>query len=102
MCSVVSVKLQPAKVLRESGARQTDRRQYPAAVQEAQRIDLDDAVWGLLWYDNWTRVMRSLVMLLPIAAVSPIASTTPRAILKRYLVVRIDPQAQITLQQQLC
>lgn len=20
---------------------------------------LDDAVWGLLWYDNWTRVMRS-------------------------------------------
>jgi peptide/nickel transport system substrate-binding protein len=30
-----------------------------ASVKEAQRIILDDAVWGLLWYDNWTRVMRS-------------------------------------------
>jgi peptide/nickel transport system substrate-binding protein len=28
-------------------------------VKEAQRILLDDAIWGLLWYDNWTRVMRS-------------------------------------------
>jgi hypothetical protein len=40
-------------------------------------------------------------MLLPIATVSP-SSTTTRAILKRYLVVRTDPQAQITFQQQLC
>jgi hypothetical protein len=46
--------------------------------------------------------MRSLVMLLPIVVVSPIASRTTGAILKRYLVVQIDPQAQITLQQQLC
>jgi peptide/nickel transport system substrate-binding protein len=30
-----------------------------ASVTEAQRMILDDAVWGLLWYDNWTRVMRS-------------------------------------------
>ena len=30
-----------------------------AAARQAQRILLDDAVWGLLWYDNWTRVMRS-------------------------------------------
>ena len=30
-----------------------------ASVREAQRMILDDAVWGLLWYDNWTRVMRS-------------------------------------------
>jgi peptide/nickel transport system substrate-binding protein len=30
-----------------------------ASVEEAQRILLDDAVWGLLWYDNWSRVMRS-------------------------------------------
>jgi peptide/nickel transport system substrate-binding protein len=30
-----------------------------AAARQAQKILLDDAVWGLLWYDNWTRVMRS-------------------------------------------
>lgn len=30
-----------------------------AAAREAQRILVDDAVWGFLWYDNWTRVMRS-------------------------------------------
>ena len=29
-----------------------------AAAQEAQKIVIDDAVWGMLWYDNWTRVMR--------------------------------------------
>jgi peptide/nickel transport system substrate-binding protein len=28
-----------------------------AASQEAQKIIIDDAVWGLLWYENWTRVM---------------------------------------------
>jgi peptide/nickel transport system substrate-binding protein len=27
-----------------------------AASREAQKILLDDAVWGLLWYENWTRV----------------------------------------------
>ncbi|HSS85729.1 MAG TPA: ABC transporter substrate-binding protein [Reyranella sp.] len=30
-----------------------------AAAQEAQRIVIEDAVWGMLWYDNWTRVMRA-------------------------------------------
>ncbi|MPZ35465.1 MAG: hypothetical protein GEV13_31615 [Rhodospirillales bacterium] len=29
------------------------------AAREAQKIVIDDAVWGMLWYDNWTRVMRS-------------------------------------------
>ena len=29
-----------------------------AAVKEMQRILLDDAAWGLLWYDDWARVMR--------------------------------------------
>jgi len=28
-----------------------------AASQEIQKIVIDDAVWGLLWYDNWVRVM---------------------------------------------
>jgi peptide/nickel transport system substrate-binding protein len=28
-----------------------------AASQEIQRQVIDDAVWGLLWYENWTRVM---------------------------------------------
>ena len=30
-----------------------------AAAKAAQKIVIDDAVWGMLWYDNWTRVMRS-------------------------------------------
>lgn len=30
-----------------------------AAAKQAQKILLDDAVWGLLWYDNWTRVARA-------------------------------------------
>ena len=29
------------------------------AAKAAQKIVIDDAVWGMLWYDNWTRVMRS-------------------------------------------
>ena len=29
-----------------------------AAAKAAQKIVLDDAVWGLLWNDNWTRVVR--------------------------------------------
>lgn len=28
-----------------------------AASREIQRIVIDEAVWGFLWYDNWTRVM---------------------------------------------
>lgn len=27
--------------------------------KQAQKILIDDGVWGFLWYDNWTRVMRS-------------------------------------------
>jgi peptide/nickel transport system substrate-binding protein len=27
--------------------------------KQAQKILIDDAVWGFLWYDNWTRVMRA-------------------------------------------
>jgi peptide/nickel transport system substrate-binding protein len=30
-----------------------------AAAKAAQKIVIDDAVWGMLWYDNWTRVMRA-------------------------------------------
>jgi peptide/nickel transport system substrate-binding protein len=30
-----------------------------AAAKEAQKIVIDDAVWGCLWYDNWTRVTRT-------------------------------------------
>jgi peptide/nickel transport system substrate-binding protein len=29
-----------------------------ASVKEAQKILIDDAVWGFLWYENWTRVAR--------------------------------------------
>ncbi len=28
-----------------------------AASREVQRIVIEEAVWGFLWYDNWTRVM---------------------------------------------
>jgi peptide/nickel transport system substrate-binding protein len=30
-----------------------------AAANAAQRMIIDEAVWGFLWYDNWTRVARS-------------------------------------------
>ena len=33
-----------------------------AAAQEAQKMVIEDAVWGMLWYDNWTRVMRADLM----------------------------------------
>ncbi len=36
-----------------------DRAKRLAAARDAQRILLDDAVWGLLWYDSWTRVMKA-------------------------------------------
>ena len=38
---------------------QTDPQKRLAAAREAQKILIDDAVWGFLWYDSWTRVMRS-------------------------------------------
>ena len=43
----------------DDNIREGDLVKRTASVKEAQRIILDDAVWGLLWYDNWTRVMRS-------------------------------------------
>jgi peptide/nickel transport system substrate-binding protein len=43
----------------DDNIREGDLTMRAASVKEAQRIILDDAVWGLLWYDNWTRVMRS-------------------------------------------
>ena len=30
-----------------------------AAAKQLQKILVEDAVWGHLWYDNWTRVMRT-------------------------------------------
>ncbi|HXG02337.1 MAG TPA: ABC transporter substrate-binding protein [Candidatus Binatia bacterium] len=30
-----------------------------AAAREAQKILVEDAVWGFLWYDSWTRVMKA-------------------------------------------
>jgi peptide/nickel transport system substrate-binding protein len=43
----------------DDNIREGDLIKRAAGVEEAQRILLDDAVWGLLWYDNWSRVMRS-------------------------------------------
>jgi len=46
------------KILAENmRAPQSDQRL--AAAKQAQKLLIDDAVWGFLWYDNWTRVMRS-------------------------------------------
>jgi peptide/nickel transport system substrate-binding protein len=36
-----------------------DRNQRLAAAREAQQILIDDALWGFLWYDSWTRVMKA-------------------------------------------
>lgn len=36
---------------------ETNADKRAAASREAQKQILDDAVWGLLWYENWTRVM---------------------------------------------
>ncbi|MBV9861806.1 MAG: ABC transporter substrate-binding protein [Alphaproteobacteria bacterium] len=38
---------------------ESDKEKRLAAAQQAQKILLDDAAWGLLWYDNWTRVARA-------------------------------------------
>ncbi len=43
----------------DDNIREGDLVKRAAGVKEAQKILLDDAVWGLLWYDNWSRVMRS-------------------------------------------
>jgi peptide/nickel transport system substrate-binding protein len=43
----------------DDNIREGDLTKRAAGVKEAQRILLEDAVWGLLWYDNWSRVTRS-------------------------------------------
>jgi peptide/nickel transport system substrate-binding protein len=43
----------------DDNMRESDLTKRAAGIREAQRILLEDAVWGLLWYDNWSRVMRS-------------------------------------------
>jgi len=50
---------EPHDKLIDDNIREGDLIKRAAGVEEAQRILLDDAVWGLLWYDNWSRVMRS-------------------------------------------
>jgi peptide/nickel transport system substrate-binding protein len=35
---------------------ETNRDKRAAASREVQKLVIDDAVWGLLWYENWTRV----------------------------------------------
>jgi peptide/nickel transport system substrate-binding protein len=36
---------------------ETNADKRAAASREAQKMLLDDAVWGLLWYEHWTRVL---------------------------------------------
>ena len=38
---------------------EADNTKRVAAAKQLQKIIIDDAAWGHLWYDNWTRVMRS-------------------------------------------
>ena len=41
---------------------ETNKDKRMAAALQAQKIIIDDAAWGFLWYDNWTRVMRADLM----------------------------------------
>ncbi|ANW02856.1 ABC transporter substrate-binding protein [Bradyrhizobium icense] len=43
----------------DDNMREADPAKRMAGVKEAQKILLNDAAWGLLWYDNWARVTRS-------------------------------------------
>ena len=45
--------------LLDDNMREGDPSKRAAAVKQAQQILIDDAAWGMLWYDNWARVMRS-------------------------------------------
>jgi peptide/nickel transport system substrate-binding protein len=38
---------------------EVDAKKRLAAAKEAQKIVIGEAVWGFLWYDNWTRVARA-------------------------------------------
>jgi peptide/nickel transport system substrate-binding protein len=35
---------------------ETNRDKRAAASRDIQKAVIDDAVWGLLWYESWTRV----------------------------------------------
>lgn len=43
----------------EDNLLEPDTEKRLAAAKAAQKIIIDDGVWGFLWYDNWTRVMRT-------------------------------------------
>ena len=43
----------------EENMHETDKTKRMAAVKSLQELLIGDAVWGHLWYDNWTRVMRT-------------------------------------------
>jgi peptide/nickel transport system substrate-binding protein len=43
--------------LLDENTHETNEAKRNAASQEIQKQIIDDAVWGLLWYENWTRVM---------------------------------------------
>ena len=45
--------------LLDENMHETDKAKRLAAAKQAQKILLDDAAWGLLWYENWTRVARA-------------------------------------------
>ncbi|HEY7434250.1 MAG TPA: ABC transporter substrate-binding protein, partial [Methylomirabilota bacterium] len=38
---------------------ETNREKRLGSALVAQKILIDDAVWGFLWYDSWTRVMKA-------------------------------------------
>ena len=46
------------KIIDESLAETNPERRLGSA-RVAQKILIDDAVWGFLWYDSWTRVMKT-------------------------------------------
>ncbi|HEV8615544.1 MAG TPA: ABC transporter substrate-binding protein [Methylomirabilota bacterium] len=46
------------RIIDESMAETNPDRRFGNA-RVAQKILIDDAVWGFLWYDGWTRVMKS-------------------------------------------
>jgi peptide/nickel transport system substrate-binding protein len=48
--------------LLDENMHETSEAKRTAASQEIQRQIIDDAVWGMLWYENWTRVMSSDVV----------------------------------------
>ena len=43
----------------DANMHETDNTKRLAAARRLQQILIGDAVWGHLWYDNWTRVMRA-------------------------------------------